>query len=213
MANTTSIQILEDGPRNVIIKVEGVLDTSDVAATGTLGASASGATTINSPNITFTAGGLAPLVGQYVTGTGIPAGTYLVSSTATTGVLSANATATGSGLTFTLVAGNIVILDPAMLSQIDYATNLNCKKLAIRSILYNVEDLLSVNLFWANGAADAGTAQRIEELVGRGKQEYFKLQPIQNTLTTTTGRLLLATQGWASTTTLSFDFYMSLMKQ
>jgi hypothetical protein len=211
MANTTSIQILEDGPRNVIIKVEGVLDTSDVAATGTLGASASGGTTINSPNITFTAGGLAPLVGQYVTGTGIPAGTYLISSTATTGVLSANATATGSGLTFTLVAGNIVILDPATLSQIDYSQNLNCKKVAVRSIVYNVEDLLSVNLFWANGAADGGTAQRVEELVGRGKQEYFKLQPIQNTLTTTTGRLLLATQGWSGT--LSFILYISLMKQ
>jgi hypothetical protein len=30
MANSTSIQILEDGPSRVIVKLEGILDTSDV---------------------------------------------------------------------------------------------------------------------------------------------------------------------------------------
>lgn len=33
MANSVSTQILEDGPRNTIIKVAGVLDTSDLAST------------------------------------------------------------------------------------------------------------------------------------------------------------------------------------
>lgn len=33
MANTTSIQILTDGPRNCVVKFEGVLDTSDLAST------------------------------------------------------------------------------------------------------------------------------------------------------------------------------------
>lgn len=33
MANSVTIQILQDGPRNTIIKVEGVLDTSDLAST------------------------------------------------------------------------------------------------------------------------------------------------------------------------------------
>jgi hypothetical protein len=32
MANYTNIQLLQDGPRNVIIKLTGILDTSDVAA-------------------------------------------------------------------------------------------------------------------------------------------------------------------------------------
>jgi len=33
MANVTSTQIVQDGPRNVVIKVEGILDTSDLAST------------------------------------------------------------------------------------------------------------------------------------------------------------------------------------
>lgn len=33
MANSTTIQILEDGARNVVVKFEGVLDTSDLAST------------------------------------------------------------------------------------------------------------------------------------------------------------------------------------
>lgn len=33
MANSTTVQILEDGPRNTVIKFEGVLDTSDLAST------------------------------------------------------------------------------------------------------------------------------------------------------------------------------------
>lgn len=31
MANSTSVQVLVDGPRNVVVKYEGVLDTSDVS--------------------------------------------------------------------------------------------------------------------------------------------------------------------------------------
>ena len=33
MANSTSIQIIQDGQRNVVIKVEGVLDTADISGT------------------------------------------------------------------------------------------------------------------------------------------------------------------------------------
>ncbi len=33
MANTTAIQILQDGPRNVIVKVTGTVDTADQAVT------------------------------------------------------------------------------------------------------------------------------------------------------------------------------------
>jgi hypothetical protein len=33
MANVTTVQILEDGPRNVVVKLAGILDTSDVSIT------------------------------------------------------------------------------------------------------------------------------------------------------------------------------------
>lgn len=33
MANVTNIQILEDGPRNVVVKLDGILDTSDITST------------------------------------------------------------------------------------------------------------------------------------------------------------------------------------
>lgn len=36
MANRTDIKILEEGPRNVVVRVTGVLDTADVASTALL---------------------------------------------------------------------------------------------------------------------------------------------------------------------------------
>lgn len=33
MANSVNTQLIQDGPRNVVIKVEGILDTSDYAST------------------------------------------------------------------------------------------------------------------------------------------------------------------------------------
>lgn len=209
MANSVTTQLLQDGPRNVIVKFEGVLDTSDLAATGTLGTAATGATTSGSPNITFTAGGLTPVQGQFVTGTGIPSGTYIVSFTTTTAVLSANATATNTGLTFTLTAGNIVVVDPSALSILDYFQNRYATKLAIKKITYNVEDNLSINLFW-----DATTPVRIEEIVGRGKMDHMKSQPLQNNAGTgVTGRILAASQGWAASGVLSFSMIIELIKQ
>lgn len=133
MANSTSIQLLEDGPRNVIVKFEGVLDTSDLAST--------------------------------------------------------------------------TVLDPSTLSQIDYATNLNCTKLRIDNIIFEVEDALSVNLFW-----DATTPVRIGEFVGRGNAKYFKMAPLQNNAGAgVTGKITATTQGWAGV--LSFILYIHCVKQ
>ena len=133
MANSTSIQLLEDGPRNVIVKFEGVLDTSDLAST--------------------------------------------------------------------------TVLDPSTLSQIDYATNLNCTKLRIDNIIFEVEDALSVNLFW-----DAATPVRIGEFVGRGNAKYFKMAPLQNNAGAgVTGKITATTQGWAGI--LSFILYIHCVKQ
>ncbi len=135
MANSTSIQLLEDGPRNVIVKFEGVLDTSDLAST--------------------------------------------------------------------------TVLDPSTLSQIDYATNLNCTKLRIDSIIFEVEDALSVNFFW-----DATIPVRIGEFVGRGNVKYFKMAPLQNNAGAgVTGKITATTQGWASTQILSFIMYIHCVKQ
>lgn len=135
MANSTSIQILEDGPRNLVLKFEGVLDTSDLAST--------------------------------------------------------------------------VVVDPSTLSQIDYATNRNCSKLAISSISHEVEDTLSVNLFW-----DATTPVRIGEYVGRGNPKYFKMAPLQNNAGAgVTGKITATTQGWAASAILSFVLYIHCIKQ
>lgn len=221
MANSVTTTVLEDGARNFIIKFEGVLDTSDVAATGTLGTAASGVTTLGSRVITFTAGGLAPLQGQYVTGTGIPAGAYITSVDSTTQVtLNVPATASGTGLTFTLVAGQIVIADPAMVSTIDPRTGALPSTFVLKAIpQYSIEDLLTVNLFW-----DATAPVRIEELAGREDSyyEYFgglkNMAGTYNSLgiftpaTGFTGRVTATTQGWGAGTTLSFSLILHFTK-
>jgi hypothetical protein len=209
--NILTIQKLIDGNSKVVIKVDGVVDTSDIAATGTLGTAATGATTTGSTTITFTAGGLLPVQGQYVTGTGIPAGAYIVSFTTTSAVLNVAATATNSGLTFTLVAGNIVLLDPALLSPVDQNGTIATKLRIDQIIPFDIEDLLSVNLFW-----DATTPVAIWHLDGRGDIKdgakiYGGLQ--NNAGAGVTGRILAATQGWTTGAILSFSFVMECTKQ
>ena len=219
MANSVSLTTLVDGPKHYGVKFEGVLDTSNIAATGTLGTAATGATTLGSTTISFTAGGLQPLQGQYVTGTGIPANAYIVSFTTTTAILNVPATATGASLTFTLVAGNVVIADPAIVSNIDPALGTKPTRFTLNKITqYNIEDLLSVNLFW-----DATTPVRIEELVGRGKANYQMVGGIKNTAGTYdangnftgaagfTGRVVANTEGW-SAGILSFSLVLEFKK-
>lgn len=140
MANSTSTQILVDGPRNVVIKFEGVLDTSDL--------------------------------------------------------------------------GSTVVADPATLDYISDRFKTRATKLRIDHIIFNIEDTLSVNLFW-----DATTPVRIEELVGRGKADYHRFGGLQNNAaapgftgkitatTTTTGTAIGATN------ILSFSIILHLVKQ
>lgn len=207
MANSVTYQTIIDGPRNAVVKIVGILDTSDVAATGTLGASLSVATTTGSTTVTYTAGGLTPTIGQYVTGTGIPAGTYIVSFTSTTAVLSNAATATNTGLTLTLVAGAIVAIDPAVLSNIDAFGN-KASQVRIDRILYTVEEGLDVRLEW-----DATAPVYIIDLVKAGHQELYKFGGYQNNACTgKTGRILLATEGW-TTGTHEFTLTIHLVKQ
>jgi len=135
MANSVTTQILQDGPRNVIVKFEGVLDTSDLAST--------------------------------------------------------------------------TVLDPATLSAIDNATGQLATKLAIQHIICDVEQGLSVNLFW-----DATTPVRIGEYVGYLDAKYFKLQALQNNAGAgVTGKITATTQGWSAGAILSFALYIHCVKQ
>lgn len=138
MANSVTIQLMEDGPRNCVVKFEGVLDTSDLAST--------------------------------------------------------------------------VVIDPATLSPIDSFGNPPAQ-LRIDCIQYNIEDTLSVNLFW-----DATTPVRIEEFVGRGVQKDYTFGGLTNNAgagktgkitatTTTTGTAI------SGTNILSFSLIIKMVKQ
>ena len=203
MANVILRQILEDGNRNTIVKVVGILDTSDVVATGTVGASGF-TTTLGLKTIAFVAGALVPMVGQYLTfgdsTTTFPAGTYVTSITDATHIVVNNkalATNAAAAITITGTAGMLVLLDPAMLHQIGLREGL-ANRLLIDHIQFNIEDLLSVYLYWEATANDL-----IVPLEGRGK-----LCPRSSWINTetagTTGKILLDTQGWASSAVLSF---------
>ncbi len=205
MANTVSTKLVQDGPRNAVVLVTGTLDTSNISAAGTLGTASTGTTTIGTPNISFTAGGLVPTVGQSVTGTGIPAGAYIRSYTATTAVLSANATATGTLLTFSLVAGSIVLIDPAKLSQIGGVEGL-ANRVALDHIDYIIEDLLNAYLYW-----DATIPDVAANLVGRGEID-FTGQLGNSETAGTTGIVRLATQGWGAGAILSFTLQIGFIK-
>ena len=208
MANAVTTQVTLDGAANYVMKVVGILDTSDVSATGTLGAASSGATTNGSTAITFTAGGLSPVTGQFVTGTGIPAGTYVVSATTTSAVLSNAATATGSSLTFTLTAGAIVIADPATMGSMLGINGVPPTQFSITRILFSVADPLQVRLLW-----DATAAVYIGTFVKAAHQDLRKSQSlINNAGAGKTGRLLLSTTGY-STGTLEFTMELEFVKQ
>ncbi len=209
MANSVSYQVLSEGTRNYQIKITGVLDTSNVAATGTLGASASGATTLGSTTITFTAGGLTPTIGQYVTGTGIPSGAYIVSATTTSAVISAAATATGTGLTFTLTAGNIVVVDPAtFLDNYTGQSPITPTTVRIDHVDYSISDQLEVQLAW-----DATSPQVIMPIAGRGRMSFWNFGGLTNNAGAgKTGRILLQTTGWSSGTQI-FSIVLECVKQ
>ena len=136
MANSTTIQILEDGAAHTVIKLEGVLDTSDVSST--------------------------------------------------------------------------VVVDPAAQSSVDPTGSnyLKATKYKLDKIIHNIEDGLSVNLFW-----DATTPVRIEELTGRAKVDYRDFGGLQNNAGATgfTGKVIYTTEGWSGIK--SFSVILYLIKQ
>ena len=133
MANSVTSQIILDGPRNCVIKFEGVLDTSDL--------------------------------------------------------------------------GSTVVVDPATLVGVDNTGTLKAAKLRIVKISYNIEDALSVNLFW-----DATTPARIEGLTGRGILDYKHFNGLGNDAGAgVNGKLTATTQGWVGV--LSFSLVLECIKQ
>ena len=214
--NVITKQILVDGPRNVVVKLTGIIDTSDVAATGQIGASGF-TTTAGSPNITFVAGALLPTLGQYVTfsdsAATFVAGTYITAITdATHIVVSTNALKgnAAAAVTITGTAGAVVVLDPAKLSPIDNAFGTLATQVRIDKVSYNVEASLGVRFYWeatANVQAfeivnsgddiEAGTYGGIQNNAGAGK----------------TGKLVMTTQGWASSAVLSYTVILECVKQ
>jgi hypothetical protein len=101
-----------------------------------------------------------------------------------------------------------VLIDPALTQGIDNTGKLKANSLRIQRIVYAVEDGLAVNLWW-----DAATPVRIDDLVKSGNMEYREFGGLTNNGGVgKTGKILIATQGWASGQILSFSVIMHLLK-
>lgn len=213
--NVVTTQVLMDGERNVVVKLEGILDTADIAQTGQIGASGF-TTTIGSKTVTFVAGALLPTQGQYVTfsdgTTTFPANTYITSIISATSITVSNAalaTNVAAAITITGTAGAIVVVDPAQLSDMIAQTSTKASKLRINKITYNVEDSLGIILLW-----EATANVRIEEIVGRGKMDFHRFGGLQNNAGAgVTGKIVAQSQGWAGGAILSFSLLLELVKQ
>lgn len=200
MANVITSQTIIDGHRNVVIKIDGILDTSDVAATGQIGSSGF-TTTLGAKTIAFVAGTLVPTLGQYITfsdgTTTFPAGTYITGITDATHITVNNAalaTNAAAAITITGTAGAVVIADPALLSVVDSLNQKFATQLRIDRIIYTVEEGLAVRLLW-----EATANVSIINLVKAGHQELKRFGGYQNNGGAgKTGKVVLSTEGWGS---------------
>lgn len=215
MANTYAVQTLVDGPRNVVIKVSGILDTSDISVSAGQIGSAGFTTTIGSTIIQFTAGALAPTVGQYLTfgdgTTTFPAGTYVISITDATHIVvntPALATNAAAAITITGVAGQIVLIDPAFLSGVDIAGSAPTR-LVVDKVYFNIASGLAVNLYWG------ATADVLMLSLTPGEELEFKSFGglWNNAGAGITGRINYSTQGWGVGTTLPFTLILEMRKK
>ena len=112
------------------------------------------------------------------------------------------------GILDTSDVSSTTLIDPASLSAIDVNNTLPTK-VRIDRVFFDVEDGLAVYLYW-----DATTPVRIAELAGRGKMNACKYGGLTNNAGAgKTGKVLVATQGWSSGTTLSFTLILECVKQ
>lgn len=212
--NVLTSQILVDGPRNTVVKIVGVLDTSDVAATGTIGASGF-TTTTGSNAITFVAGALLPTLGQYVTfgdsAATFVAGTYITSIIDATHITVNNVALknnAAAAVTITGTAGAVVIADPAVLSDMVDSTETKATKLRIDKIQFTGSDALLANLYWkATVSVAAFSVTESADLC------FKKIGGLQNNAGTgVNGQITLSTSGWGSGTKI-FTLILNLVKQ
>jgi hypothetical protein len=133
MANSVTTQVIQDGPRNYVLKVNMLLDTADVTITDLI---------------------------------------------------------TPSGL--------------SSLGDINGA----CSRVSIQRIEYDVEDTLTVNLYW-----DATADVPIVRLVGRGTFEDERLSGMPNNAGAgITGKVQYDTQGWSASAILAATFTIYAIK-
>lgn len=133
MANSVTTQVILDGPRNYVLKVSMLLDTSDVSITDLI---------------------------------------------------------TPSGL--------------SSLGDINGA----CSRVSIERIVYDVEDTLTVNLYW-----DATADVPIARLVGRGEIDQTKFGGMPNNAGAgITGKVQYDTQGWSASAVLAATFTIHAIK-
>lgn len=119
---------------------------------------------------------------------------------------SRNCTVKFEGVLDTSDVASMTVVDPALLAGIDQSGTLKATSLRVNKIWHNVEDGLSVNLFW-----DATTPQRIEELTGRSNPCYEVFGGlVSNAGAGKTGKITATTEGW--TGIKSFSVILDLIK-
>lgn len=100
------------------------------------------------------------------------------------------------------------LIDPALCNGMDNTGLLKAAHFRIETIQYNVEDGLEVRLAW-----DATTDVRIDELTGRGKNEFHRFGGLtDNSGAGSTGKILISTEGWSTGKILSFTLVLELVK-
>ncbi len=105
----------------------------------------------------------------------------------------------------------VVKLDPATLSSVTTDTVTRGNRLRIRLIDANIEDGLTVTLWW-DVDGTSGNAKRIEDLHGRLVMDYKKIGGLVNNAVAPTGKIFLSTEGWQTGSILSYSIILECIK-
>jgi hypothetical protein len=107
--------------------------------------------------------------------------------------------------------GKVLVVDPSTLSDFDI-NGVKANRLRINKIVYDVEDLLTVNLFWQD--ATSANDKIIWNLTGRGKVDARHFGGIINNGTPApTGAITSSFDYEGSTQVLTFTIILELVKQ
>jgi hypothetical protein len=99
------------------------------------------------------------------------------------------------------------VVDPAALSSLG-PINGACSRVNVYRILYDIEDTLTVNLFW-----DATADVIMWRLTGRGEIDLRKSGGLPNNAGAgITGKIQMTTQGWSASAILAATFTLEMVK-